>query len=314
MDLDDRSRCAPASRRSLQSVLAEATPTNELEPRPLDAPMQMLFTSGTTGHPKAILAPHGRFAFAASLGESIGYRSGDRLYTGLSLTHANAQFSTLGNSLRGQLPGVFSKQFTKSRLWEIVACYGCTTFNLLGGMTIAIFAEPPGRSDGAHNVRFVLSAGMPASMWRAFEERFGVAIFEFFGTAEGGLTLNPPGIGPVGSIGKALSGTVCEILDEAMRPVPAGELGEICFRNADGTVPPVNYFGAKEASEQKTRGGWFHSGDIGWKDEAGWLYFSHRAGYSIRRNGDFIDPRAIETVIATIPDVDDVLSMVSRRR
>ena len=53
--------------------------------------------------------------------------------------------------------------------------------------------------------------------------------------------------------------------------MPAGELGEICFRNADGTAPPVNYFGAKEASERKTRGGWSHSGDIGWKDQAGWL-------------------------------------------
>ncbi|RZN10350.1 hypothetical protein CWO91_13595 [Bradyrhizobium genosp. SA-3] len=296
----------PGLCRSLQSILSGATPTGELEPRPLDAPMQMLFTSGTTGHPKAILAPHGRFAFAAGVSEFMGYRSGDRLYTGLSLTHANAQFITLGNSLRAKLPCVFSKQFTKSRLWEILAHCGCTTFNLLGGMTAAIFAEPPDRFDRAHKVRFVLSAGMPASMWQAFEERFGADIFEFFGTAEGGLTLNPPGTGPVGSIGKALPGTVCEILDEAMQTVPAGELGEICFRNADGTVSPVNYFGAKEASEQKTRGGWFHSGDMGWKDEAGWLYFSHRAGYSIRRNGDFIDPRAIETVLATMLDVDDV--------
>jgi crotonobetaine/carnitine-CoA ligase len=191
-------------------------------------------------------------------------------------------------------------------LWEIIATHGCTTFNLLGGMATAIFAEPPGAFDRAHQVRYVLSAGMPAQMWRAFEERFGVRVFEFFGAAEGGLTLNPPGVGPVGSIGRPPAGATCEILDEDGNVLPAGAQGEICFRNADGSVVPVTYFGNAEASADKTRGGWFHSGDIGWKDEDGWVFFSHRAGQSIRRNGDFIDARAIETTIAAMPGIADV--------
>ncbi|WP_298270345.1 AMP-binding protein [uncultured Bradyrhizobium sp.] len=266
----------------------------------------MCYTSGTTGDPKAILAPHARFSAVASLGPVVGLLPTDRLYTGLSLTHANAQLITLGNGLSGRLPVVISRQFTKSRLWEILSRYGCTTFNLLGGMATAIFAEPEGPFDRQHDVRFVLSAGMPASMWRAFEERFGVEIFEFFGAAEGGLSLNPPGTGPVGSIGKPPLGGICEILDETGSVLPAGEAGEICFRNPDGTVAPVTYFDNPAASAAKTRDGWFHTGDIGWKDRDGWLFFSHRDGHSIRRNGDFIDSRAIETAIAAMEGVADI--------
>jgi len=292
--------------QSLAAMLTGVRPVADPEPRPLDAPMQMLFTSGTTGDPKAILAPHARFAQVAALGPLLGLEPGDRLYTGLSLTHANAQLISLGNALAGRLPLVLSRQFTKSRLWEIVGRYGCTSFNLLGGMATAIFAEPPGPFDREHKVRFVLSAGMPAAMWLAFEARFGVRIFEFFGAAEGGLTLNPPDAGPAGSIGKAPPGAVCEILDEDDHAVAAGVEGEICFRNADGTVAPVRYFCNPDASVAKTRGGWLRTGDIGWKDAEGWLYFSHRAGQSIRRNGDFINARAIEAAIAALPGVADV--------
>lgn len=289
----------------LASVCQASIPVSEVAPRPIDAPMQMLFTSGTTGDPKAILAPHARFASVASLGPLIGLRPGDRLYTGLSLTHANAQLITLGNALAGPFPLIISRQFTKSRLWEILAKYDCTTFNLLGGMATAIFAEPDGPYDRRHKVRFVLSAGMPASMWRAFEDRFGLEIFEFFGAAEGGLSLNPPGTGPIGSIGKPPMGGICEILSSDGTILGPGEHGEICFRNADGSVAPVTYFGNPEASAAKTKDGWFRTGDIGWKDAEGWLFFSHRDGNSIRRNGDFIDARAIETAIAAMPGVAD---------
>lgn len=290
---------------SFTEVVDASPPATATAPRRLADPMQLLFTSGTTGEPKAILAPYARFAGVAALGPMLGLRPDDRLYTGLSLTHANAQLITLGNALAMRLPLVISRQFTKSRLWEIVARYGCTSFNLLGGMATAIFAEPSGPFDRAHRIRLVLSAGMPAAMWRPFEARFGVRIFEFFGTAEGGLTLNPPAVGPVGSIGKAEPGLVCEIRLPDDTIAPTGTLGEICFRNADGSVTPVTYFGNEQASTAKTKGGWFRSGDFGWKDADGWLFFSHRGGQSIRRNGDFINAREIEAVIANMPGVVD---------
>ncbi len=292
--------------RPLSDVLSKAEPWDDPRPRPLTDPMQMLYTSGTTGDPKAILAPYARFAGVAALGPVIGLTPEDRPYTGLSLTHANAQLITLGNALSMGLRLVISRQFTKSRLWPILHRYGCTMFNLLGGMATAIFAEPPSVHDRGHKVRYVLSAGMPAAMWRAFETRFSLRVFEFYGAAEGGLTLNPPGTGPVGSIGKAPAGSICAILDEDCVEVPAGSQGEICFRNEDGSVAPVAYFCNPEAGAAKIRGGWFHTGDVGFKDADGWVYFCYRAGDSIRRNGDFINAVDIETAVASLPDVADV--------
>ena len=291
---------------SLESVMASARPSTRLEPRPLDGVMQMLYTSGTTGDPKAIRSPYARFANIAALGPQIGLEPDDRPYTGLSLTHANAQLITLGSALGMGLPLVISRQFSKSRLWPLLAHYGCTTFNLLGGMATAILAEPPGPFDRENKVRFVLSAGMPLGMWKEFEERFGLRIFEVFGAAEGGFTLNPPGVGPMGSIGKSQPGSECAILDEEGQPCGPHVLGEICFRPTEGAVAPVTYFRNPEASAQKTRGGWMHTGDIGYADENGWLFFAHRSGDGVRRNGEFVNIGDIESAIATIAGVADV--------
>lgn len=292
--------------RLLVDALAKASTAPTWLGPDLDRPMQFLFTSGTTGDPKAMLAPFSRFSTVAGYGPLIAMRSDERLYTGLSLTHANAQLITLGNALALGLPLVISRRFTKSRLWEILTHYDCTYFNLLGGMTVAIFAEPPSPFDRAHKVRTVLSAGMPAMMWRPFEERFAVRLLEIYAAAEGGLTLNLPDVGPVGSVGKPPESLICAILGADDQMLPAGELGEICFRPRNGDIDPVQYYRNPEASAAKTRGGWFRSGDIGYLDQDGWLFFSHRDGSAIRRNGDFVNPREIETEIAKIEGVADV--------
>ncbi|MED5607888.1 AMP-binding protein [Pseudomonas sp. JH-2] len=293
--------------RALDDVLDDRVPDIAVRATDLQQPMQLLFTSGTTGNPKAIVAPYARFAAIAGLGAEVGLQPGDRPYTGLSLTHANAQCITLGNALFMGLRVVISRQFTKSRLWEILRRYQCTVFNLLGGMTTAVYSEPPRPDDGDNPVRYVFSAGMPASIWQDFARRFNVEIFEFYGTAEGGLALNPPGAGPVGSIGKPPSHLRCAILDEEGNEVPAGQRGEICFRAAGGDDhPPVAYLNNPQASAAKTQGGWFHSGDIGHRDEQGWVYFDYRDGSGIRRNGEFIDPAQIEKVIAEAEQVADV--------
>jgi crotonobetaine/carnitine-CoA ligase len=291
---------------SFADVIARSDKTPGLPSPDLTRPMQLLFTSGTSGDPKAVVSPYGRFAFISSLGEGIGFRSDDRPYTGLSLTHANAQLISLGNSLKHGLRLVISRRFTKGRLWEILHRYDCTTFSLLGGMAIAIYAEPPGAYDRNHNVRQILSAGMPPALWRQFTERFGVEIFEFYGAVEGGLTLNPPGVGPVGSVGKPPTDLICGILDENDNPCGPGVIGEMCFRPITGEAPPVTYFKNPEASAAKVHDGWLRSGDAGYKDDDGWVYFAHRMSSSIRRNGDFVSAAEIEAHIASLDDVADV--------
>ncbi len=292
--------------RTMREVLGAEVPQLPILSEDAMAPMQMLYTSGTTGDPKAIRSPHARFGTIGSLGPVIGLNENDRPYTGLSLTHANAQLITLGNVLKMGLRGVISLKFTKSRLWDICRHYGCTMFNLLGGMTTAIYADPARPDDADNPVRYVFSAGMPAAIWKDFQQRFDVEIYEFYGCAEGGLTLNPPGQGPIGSIGKAPPNSQCSIRDEQDREVAAGISGEICFRNADGSCPPVEYFKNAKASEKKTEGGWFRSGDIGHMDEEGFVFFEYRAGGGIRRNGDFVNPAFVEKAIAETPGVSDV--------
>jgi len=276
-----------------------------------ESTLELIYTSGTTGDPKGIVMTQRRYCENAKITPFLfGFKPDERLYSGLSLTHANAQVITLGTALVNAIPCVLSRRFSKSRLWDITRQYGCTNFTLLGGMTTAIYAEPPRPDDADNPVRSIISAGMPAAIWNEFRQRFGVELHEFYGAAEGGLSGNPPGVGPVGSIGKPIPTLVHRIVDDEGNDVPKdanGErVGELLFRHADGTPFRVEYYGQPDASAKKCAGGWLHMGDVVREDKDGWLYFLYRKGSGIRRNGEFINAAFIEKVIAEAPEVDDV--------
>jgi crotonobetaine/carnitine-CoA ligase len=291
---------------SLREVLANPLRAVDVRLEDPNDPLQIIYTSGTTGDPKGVVFPNSRFGATAMFGYLTGYRPDERPYTGLSLTHGNAQATTLGPSLRMGLRAVFSRRFTKSQLWDVCRRYGCTTFSLLGGMATAIYSEPARPDDGDNPVRFVASAGMPAAIWESFEKRFDVQIFEWYGAVEGGVAVKPIGAGPIGSFGKGAAGLEMKILDENDEECAPGVVGEICSRPAGGGPVSVEYHGNREASEKKTRGGWLRSGDMGHADEEGWLFFGYRKGGGIRHNGDFVNPGFVEKAIAEHPSVSDV--------
>jgi crotonobetaine/carnitine-CoA ligase len=287
------------------------SPLHELAPRNVvtepTTPMQVMYTSGTTGDPKGIVIPHARFMTVAGHGDTVfGYRRGDRPYTGLSLTHGNAQFATLATSLKMALRAVISRKFTKSQLWNIVRKHGCTTFTLLGGMATAIYSEPRRDDDANNPVRLIVSAGMPAAIWRAFEQRFGVDVLEFYAAMEGGMSLKPVGQGPIGSCGRVTPGLIAKVVDDDGNEVPPGTPGELWFRLESGPFPPVAYLNNPEASAKKTAGGWLHSGDIVRMNAEGWIFYEHRKGGGLRRNGEFIQPAFVEKTLAEHSSVDDV--------
>jgi len=295
-----------AGTRSLNAVLAKPADTVDIRLQDPRDPLQIIFTSGTTGNPKGVVMENARFGAFVMLGMLFGYTSEDRPYTGLSLTHGNAQAVTLGPSLSMGLRGVLSRRFTKSRLLDVCRLHNCTTFSLLGGMATAIYSEPERPDDGDNPVRLVASAGMPGAVWEAFEERFNLKIFEWYGAVEGGLAYKPIGQGPIGSFGKPGPDLEMKILDEDDNECPPDVMGEICSRPAAGGAAEVEYYKNPEASRDKTRGGWLRSGDMGYSDTDGWLFFGYRKGGGIRHNGDFVNTSFVEKVIAEQPGVADV--------
>jgi acyl-CoA synthetase (AMP-forming)/AMP-acid ligase II len=294
---------------SINEILAHGDPnppdkTLELD---LSAPAQIIHTSGTTGDPKGVVLKANRYLTYALLGAMVWkYQADDVPYTGLSMTHGNAQSVTIIPSLAKGITAVVGEKFTKSKIWDICRKYGCTTFSSLGGMIAGIYNEPVRPNDGDNPVRVVISAGTPLSIWEDFEKRFKVKIHEWYAAIEGGFAHNPPGTGPVGSFGKPLEGLIeVRIVDENDQECTPNVRGELISRMKTGDTE-VDYYGKKKESDEKTRGGWLRSGDICHKDENGFLYFDFRKGGGLRRQGDFIQPDLIEKIIGEHDSVSEV--------
>jgi acyl-CoA synthetase (AMP-forming)/AMP-acid ligase II len=269
-------------------------------------PYQIIYTSGTTGDPKGVVIKGERYFAYGMLGGIWGYQKDDIPFTGLSMTHGNAQAVTVFPSLASGIKAVIAEKFTKSKIWDICRKYGCTTFSLLGGMMMGIYSEPKKPDDADNPVRMVISAGTPISIWKEFEDRFAVKIFEWYAAVEGGFACNPPGMGPIGSFGKPPEGIyemkVVGDNDEACEP---GKVGELIFRPITGKAE-VEYHRNKKASMEKTRGGWQRSGDMCHTDGDGWFYFDFRKGGGLRRQGDFIQPEYVEKILGEQPEITDV--------
>jgi crotonobetaine/carnitine-CoA ligase len=274
----------------------------------LGSPWLLSYTSGTTGNPKAILFTYARMQLYQLLPGWFGYRADDVPYTGLSLTHGNAILVTLMPSLWQRVDhSVFSRWFTRSRLWDVCRRHGVTTWSNLGGIATAVYSNPPSPADRDHDVRIVLSAGMPRELWEPFEERFGVRVIEWYGTMEGGFAYNPVGFGPVGSFGKPPGDVLqMDLMDDAGRLLDGEGAGQLVVRPVDGDAV-LEYYKNPEASAKKVHRGWLHTGDTVRRDDAGWFYFLNRMEEGgLRKMGEFIPEGFVRRAVAEHDGIADV--------
>jgi long-chain acyl-CoA synthetase len=262
----------------------------------------IIYTSGTTGKPKGCLLTHGNIiANARQITRWLKFNERDCLLTVMPLFHMNAVSVTTMTPLYAGASTVISPRFSASRFWQIVSDYKVTSFGSVATMlSMLLGTYPDGVPDGLETgqLRFAMcgSAPVPAEILRKFEETFNCLVIEGYGLSESTCrsTFNPPDERRrPGSCGMAI-GNEMKVFDEEDREVAEGELGEIVLR---GENILKGYYKNAEATARAFRHGWFHTGDIGYKDAEGFFYIVDRKSDMIIRGGENIYPREIDEVL-----------------
>lgn len=262
----------------------------------------IIYTSGTTGKPKGCLLTHGNvIANARQITEWLNFTERDCLLTVMPLFHMNAVSVTTMTPLYAGASTVISPKFSASRFWQIISDYEVTSFGSVATMLSMLLSNYP---DGvpAHlktdQLRFAMcgSAPVPAEVMKKFEETFNCLVIEGYGLSESTCrsSFNPPDKRRrAGSCGMAI-GNEMKVFDDDDREVADGQLGEIVLR---GENILKGYYKNPEATAQAFRGGWFHTGDIGYKDADDFFYIVDRKSDMIIRGGENIYPREIDEVL-----------------
>jgi len=268
----------------------------------------IIYTSGTTGKPKGCLLTHANvIANARQISSWLGFTEQDRLLTIMPLFHMNAVSVTTMSALYAGGSTVVSAKFSASRFWQIVSDYQITSFGSVATMlSMLLSTYPDGVPAGlkTDQLRFAMcgSAPVPAEVLRRFEETFNCLVVEGYGLSESTCrsTFNPPDERRrPGSCGVPI-GNEMRVVDEEGRDVPEGELGEIVLR---GENILKGYYKNDAANATAFRNGWFHTGDIGYRDADGFYFIVDRKSDMIIRGGENIYPREIDEVLYQHPGV-----------
>ena len=268
----------------------------------------IIYTSGTTGKPKGCVLTHGNIiANARQISEWLEFTQSDRLLTMMPLFHMNAVSVTTMSALYAGGSTVISPKFSASQFWKIIADYQITSFGSVATMlSMLLNTYPNGVPEGlkTDQLRFAMcgSAPVPAEVMKKFEETFNCPVVEGYGLSESTCrsTFNPPDERRrPGSCGMSI-GNEMKVVDDDDNEVPDGELGEIVLR---GENILKGYFKNPEANERAFRGGWFHTNDIGYRDQDGFFYIVDRKSDMIIRGGENIYPREIDEVLYKHPAI-----------
>ncbi|GIW41983.1 MAG: acyl-CoA synthetase [Candidatus Binatia bacterium] len=280
--------------------------------RPEDL-LLVIFTSGTTKNPKGVLNSHRRLVLLGWGAASVmcGFRPEDTVYCAMPLYHSNAQILAVFAALAAGGTIALARRFSKSRFLDDVRRYGATLFNYVG-TPLAYILETPERPDDAENpLRLAYGNEAPRQAIAAFERRFGCRVVDGYGSSEVGVGFTRSPDDPPGSLGRAEG---VKILDEEGRECPPARfdeqgrllnpeeaIGEIV--NTNGVFLFEGYYKDEASTRERTRGGWYHTGDLGYRDEKGYIYFAGRDVEWLRVGGENFTARPVEEALARHPDV-----------
>ncbi len=276
----------------------------------------LLFTSGTSGAPKACLCTQGRLARIGSIvAQMYSLTPDDVCYLSMPLFHSNALMAGWGPALMAgaafALPS--AGRFSASGFLPDVRASGTTYFNYVGKPLSYILATPE-QPDDADNplVRAFGNEGSTDDVAR-FAERFAVAVTDSYGSTEGGATVARTPDTPPGALGRAPEGTV--VLDAATGdecpPARFDEQGRLL--NAEEAIGELvskaggagfeGYWRNDDAERARLREGWYWTGDLAYRDEAGFFYFAGRDHDWLRVDGENFASAPIERILQRHPDV-----------
>lgn len=260
----------------------------------------LMFTSGTTGPSKAnMLAQSTAWSWGMSTANSYGYRSDDRTHICLPLFHAAAMQCQAYATIMADAQVCLTSKFSLTSYWDEVRSSGATICALLGSMANWIWNQPPSPADRDNDVRICNVTPMPR-FGRAMEERFGLRVACSYSLTDYAMSTIFTPHDPVekfGSSGRPRGGIEVRIVDDADQPLPAGEVGEIVLRCENPGGTSLGYYKRPEATLEAWRNLWFHTGDRGYLDEDGYLWFVDRKKDAIRRRGENISAFEVEQII-----------------
>jgi fatty-acyl-CoA synthase len=316
---------APMTIEEMERLVATAPTTNPAAASAVLAKDTAfyIFTSGTTGHPKASVMTHRRWlsALAAFGGLGLRLKGSDTLYSCLPLYHNNALTVAVGSVINSGATLALGKSFSASRFWDEVIASDATAFIYIGEVCRYLLNQPAKPTDRAHKVRVIAGNGLRPEIWDEFTARFGIErVCEFYAASEGNTAFinifNVPrstGIAPMPlayvqydpDTGEPLRGE-----DGRVQRVPAGEPGLLL--SPVNRLQPFDGYTDPSASEKKLvrnafREGdcWFNTGDVMSPQGMGHAAFVDRLGDTFRWKGENVATTQVERALAADKSVEE---------
>ena len=285
-----------------------ADDTREIVPTEGDETAVLLYTSGTTGKPKGAELTHLNLYMNCSIaGELFGFRDDDIGVAVLPLFHVFGLSSVLNTSVRFGGTIVLIPRFELAPVVEAIQKHKATIFSGVPTMYFGLLnMDTTGRDLSSLRTGVSGGAPIPGEVIRAFEEKFpNCVVLEGYGLSESTSTTTfnvDREHRKVLSIGKPIWGVTVQVVDEDEKPLPAGEsnVGEIVIR---GHNIMKGYYNNPEATQEAFKGGWFHTGDLAYADDDGYLFIVDRKKDLVIRGGYNVYPREVEEVLYEHPAV-----------